>query len=572
MSFEGRLFWTEKITLGAIRDPLQLAVFRHPEEYFLTGIITQTERLRYYTFLTWAWTRIKEKKSDLQKNEILDLEKILTLASAIHHLDSGDNPKGIRSIDAGMDFLNENEKIELDKFTRFGNKNRVGWGNYYYRGSIEKLDILWKEEDDLKISPAAEEITNIFAKSIGTKENILWEKTFSKSDLKNLNFLCCCSLTQDEKNFWKMVLFGMTTSDANGLRLDYEKKLELINPDNLSFEKFQISEDEITESDLDEVLTDLSVEIKEDKTAKEMRTGSMFMLLQIIKDATPTTARTSLLQTIRDSIYYSQFQYEQHSRSIDFAKLDAYRKYWEVYVHNLYYIGIFEKILSIITEIAELNPLGIMVNELTREINSRKILDFIRKLGLNVNESDTFQSAHKKLEELLKNEKTTLSSPINEHKIIEKLIDSEEHDESFGLIFVLFLLCKYRFSFFSKNQLQILSYKQDKFASVSPNTLYNTSETISISDFPLWICKFVIKRHRHAAAKKLLNSGTKAWLFTDEGGELFFNEQYYFSAYRDSKWINVLEIMHDLGLVEKNSAEELWKITKDGEDWLKKIQ
>ena len=58
------LSWTEKIGLSkTIRDPLQLAVFRFPDQYFLTGITTQTQRIRYYTFLTWAWNQIKEKKS-----------------------------------------------------------------------------------------------------------------------------------------------------------------------------------------------------------------------------------------------------------------------------------------------------------------------------------------------------------------------------------------------------------------------------------------------------------------------------------------------------------------------------
>ena len=67
------LFWTEKISLGTIRDPLQLAVFRYPDQYFLTGITTQTQRIRYYTFLTWAWNQIKEKKSDLKEKKILYL-------------------------------------------------------------------------------------------------------------------------------------------------------------------------------------------------------------------------------------------------------------------------------------------------------------------------------------------------------------------------------------------------------------------------------------------------------------------------------------------------------------------
>jgi len=102
---QGNLLWTEKISLGTIRDPLQLAIFRYPETYFITGIITQTERLRYYTFLTWAWLQIKQRKSDLRKNEITDLEKLLVLASATHHDNGSQQPNGIRSFSSAFDFI-----------------------------------------------------------------------------------------------------------------------------------------------------------------------------------------------------------------------------------------------------------------------------------------------------------------------------------------------------------------------------------------------------------------------------------------------------------------------------------
>ncbi|CDI05318.1 hypothetical protein NITUZ_30010 [Candidatus Nitrosotenuis uzonensis] len=120
------LLWSEKIPLGTIRDPLQLAIFRFSEEYFIPGITTQTDRLRYYTFLTWAWSEIRERKSDLRKNEIRDLEKILTLASAEHHINGLSQPNGIRSITAGIEYVKNNQRIELGKFTSFGRNNTEG--------------------------------------------------------------------------------------------------------------------------------------------------------------------------------------------------------------------------------------------------------------------------------------------------------------------------------------------------------------------------------------------------------------------------------------------------------------
>jgi len=49
------ILWTEKVNLGRILDPLQISVLRNPEEHFFVGITGQTPRLRYYSFLTWAW-------------------------------------------------------------------------------------------------------------------------------------------------------------------------------------------------------------------------------------------------------------------------------------------------------------------------------------------------------------------------------------------------------------------------------------------------------------------------------------------------------------------------------------
>lgn len=566
------LFWTEKIPLGTIRDPLQLAVFRYPEEYFISGIITQTERLRYYTFLTWAWNQIKNRNSKFSKNEIRDLEKILSLSSASHHRETDDAPNGIRSRDTAKEFLQENEQVILDKFTNFGRKNQEGWGNYYYKGSLKTLDLIWEDKDGkIMVSPAAEEITKIFSKYTKNIENIIWSKSISKSDLDLLHPICCCSLTKEEQNFWRMVFFGMTSSEKNGLQIIPEKQLEISNPDDLSFEKFQISEDMIDDSDMDYLITDFG-DIKEDITAKTMRTGSLLMILKIINDSKPTTEKTPLLQKIRDCIYYSQFQNKDSIDSIIFGKIDWYQKYWEVYVHNLYYIGIFEWTLSQIIEITQTNPLGIKINQLTNEIIPSKILDIFTEFGLDVDKSDTIQIVYEKLTVLFDNKKTTLNNNLNEHNLLIKIIQSQDATEGMGLTILLFLLCKYRYSFFDEKQLQILSYKHEKFVNVSPEYIYESSEKISITEFPKWIFKFVIKRHRHASAKKLLNSGTRAWLFTEEDDELFFNKEYWFNAYRDGKWRNVLEILHDLGLVKKNSAEKLWEITKDGEDWLKRIQ
>ena len=205
---EESLKWTERINLSVVRDPLQLAVFRFPDQKFLPGITTQTLRIRYFTYMTWASNQIKERKEENRK--ILDLEKILALVSAYHH-ENNDAPIGIRSIgdsnSGAREFLSKNSQIDLDKFTSFGRNNKKGYGEAFHGGPLETLGIKWWKEGykELVISPAGEKISRIFSGYIGKIEDKIWSKILTKSDLQNMTALCCCSIPIEEQDFWKKV-------------------------------------------------------------------------------------------------------------------------------------------------------------------------------------------------------------------------------------------------------------------------------------------------------------------------------------------------------------------------------
>ena len=306
------LYWTEKIKFGEIRDPLQLAVFKFPEVYFLTGITTQTQRLRYYTFVTWAWNQIQEKNSAHEK--MRDMEKILTLVSARHHLLGENQPTGIENITFAKNFLFEliREKFEdsesdidfaqgfdIDKFRE---KKFVARGNNYYRAPLKDLYV-WDvdKDDDIIVSPAGKDISTIFSEHIGKTADKIWSKTVHLDELSNS--LCCCSISPKEQNFWKHVFFGLTTMNKDGgIEIDPVKQLKITDPDKLSFEKFtkldetiEMSEDEEDVYSLDDSFFDY----EDYKTTTVMRQGTLFMLLEIIKNSRPRGGRI-LNQTIRD--------------------------------------------------------------------------------------------------------------------------------------------------------------------------------------------------------------------------------------------------------------------------------
>ena len=234
----------------------------------------------------------------------------------------------------------------------------------------------------------------------------------------------------------------------------------------------------------------------------------------------------------------------------------------------------FEKTLSIICEISKHNPLGIEIDELVRKIDSKKFLDSISKnLGFQISDSDSVEIVYEKLVGAMGDKKTTLSSPINEHDMLENIQNTTDQTETLGLIFVLFLLCKYRYFSFDEKALRMNSrITHDKYYNISPKTRYDEFSKIQVAKFPEELLRFVIKRYRRVSAKKLASNGTKVWLFTVDDDVLSFNDQpkkFNEEMYRDRKWYYVLEIMNDLGLVQKNNKN--WEITMEGEKWLNKI-
>jgi|AGTN01.1.fsa_nt_gi hypothetical protein len=118
---ESELLWTAKTELSSrIQDPLGLYVLKFLERYFLAGITTQTRRLRYYSFLTWAWMIISDKNLEYQK--ILNIEKVATLASAYHHLNDRSAPNGIRNRRSARDFIRRRSSLSINRFVEFWQK------------------------------------------------------------------------------------------------------------------------------------------------------------------------------------------------------------------------------------------------------------------------------------------------------------------------------------------------------------------------------------------------------------------------------------------------------------------
>ena len=155
-------------------------------------------------------------------------------------------------------------------------------------------------------------------------------------------------------------------------------------------------------------------------------------------------------------------------------------------------------------DISKRHPFGIEIDELVRKIDSKKFLDSISKiLGFQISDSDSVEIVYEKLVGAMGDKKTPLSSPINDHDMLENIQNTTDQTETLGLIFVLFLLCKYRYFSFDEKALRMNSrITHDKYYNISPKTRYDEFSKIQVAKFPEELLRFVIKRYRRVSAKK----------------------------------------------------------------------
>ena len=189
---ESTLSWTAKVPLSRrIIDPLGIYILKHLESYFISGITTQTDRLRYFSLIPWVIKTVNDK--ELKSEKILHIEKIVTMVAALHHINDSSPPNGIRSRDYAKEFLLQaNDSFQVNQYTRFGRENKIGYGNYYYRGPLATLQICGKKGNEYIFSAIGDQVVDLFGKVVGTNVKLLLKNELTKSDLAELSNLCFC--------------------------------------------------------------------------------------------------------------------------------------------------------------------------------------------------------------------------------------------------------------------------------------------------------------------------------------------------------------------------------------------
>jgi hypothetical protein len=565
------LKWTEKVQLSSrIIDPLGLYILKNLEVSYLPGVTTQTERLRYFSLLTWAWKIVSEKK--IRYNKILDIEKIVTLTAALHHLNDPNPPRGIRNRQSAVQYLSSRNKIAVNDYTQFGRANTQGYGNYYYRGPLATLRIFARNEVGISFSSVGDEVVKIMKKIIGNREELLLKKVVSKSELKALRDLCFCKtqISNDEQAIWRKLFFGFTKPEKGfALKID-DAEFMKFEEKTIDFPKISYDSNLVTVDYLKDMenygLLDDNFRAFLKKTIA--RRYIFFVIMKILHEAKPKTSGEPLDQVIRDCIYFRQFSDGNHIKKIDYGVLNEYVDLWESYVHNLYYINFFELVFEVLLKKLREYPAGTSIGDLVEKINCAEIANNFKKWKIDINdEKSIIQDIDVQINESLRGQKTSLDNHLNEKSVALAADRANSDEEKIADLILLFRLLRYRYNILTEEQKKVCNIREEQLFSAHPGSIYGSISEGSLTDFILAALNLVKNRHRLISSMKFEFNGTRSWLFTEEEGRLFYyGKEYGIRFYREAKWGNVLGLLTDMGLV--TIVNNRYCLTELGESWL----
>lgn len=178
--------WTERVTtqFGG-RDPLGLSrVSNIITDYLLTGIITTTDRARYYSFYCWALWHIASDEKPRRYQDFVDSfrrrEAVMALATIAHNPET--SPVGVQSVSPRLQADSAEGELHCD--FRVLPSNPLGGYGQYYAGSLYNLRLVYRTEDGIdRVSTGdAEVLSSLFHTTVKNTPYIE-KRLFSESHM-----------------------------------------------------------------------------------------------------------------------------------------------------------------------------------------------------------------------------------------------------------------------------------------------------------------------------------------------------------------------------------------------------
>jgi len=217
--------WTKRVVTEGGRDPLGLSrVAFMITDYLLPGIVTTTDRARYYSFYIWVLWHIAKEEQPTKIQDFVDAFRRREAAMALATLaaDNSASPVGVDAtrkyfatgIDAGL----------FDCDFQVLPSNRLGGYGQYYAGSLYKLGLLEGTEEGIsRAAPGiATELAESFQSSIEktpfVARRLFLQTEISKSDLMKSSQVLTLnalneSFTSNERGRLIKIFFGQNEED-----------------------------------------------------------------------------------------------------------------------------------------------------------------------------------------------------------------------------------------------------------------------------------------------------------------------------------------------------------------------
>ena len=539
--------WTKRVVtdMGG-RDPLGLSrVSFLITDYLLSGIITTTDRARYYSFYCWAlWHIDKEEQPKKYQNFVGAFRRReAVMALATRTVNPSTSPVGV---DATRKYFDKgNETGVFDCNFKVLPSNPLGGYGQYYAGSIYSLKLTHRTEDgiDHVTEGYAEELALSFQRALeGTpylKKRIFLEKEIQKIDLKKSS--------------------PFLTLDALGKNFAVDERRRLT-----------------------EIFFGLEQQHTDDETV--LRRQTLTHLLHIISEYERASHQViaernfSLDEYLLYPMYYDcLWPDEETVLSYKSPKaLSFCRSLWKQFCLHQFLSHALEDLLCSVLETAGSQSVGLTVEGIALFLAQPEFISFLS--AATGKKCDTPLSLFSNLgitnvpdETLSLMLQKTLSPKhkLSEAKNLYLEIDSPQDQAARGVLLLAILYGKWRgitndlaFQYVAQNagtQLwagKVLFLLDDWFTvGASWNQVLQTL-----------IEQFIINQHdRIVYEKRRLDS---SWLSRTEGK--IFNEQDYDPVWRASRFFNSVKIMADLGLL-RIEKDKVVSMTSRGSKLLKKL-
>ena len=532
--------WTKKvITEGGGRDPLGLSrVAFILTDYLLNGIITTTERARYYSFYTWALWHIGQEEKPTNYDDFVNAfrRREAVMALSTYAANPAMSPVGVEVVRSQLDRGKQTGEYDCN-FKVLPSNNMGGYGQYY-GGSIYALKLT--DRDDKGIDHAS--------RGFGEDLAVMFDQTIRETEYIRMSGFLKDSIAENEME----ELQACFTLDAINTDLAKNERAKLI-----------------------EIFFGLDENLKDEKST--LRCQTLTILLHLIDeygkhDSLPDMqGREVLDEYLLYAIYY-EVLWLSDDDTPTFEKLkghDVCYELWKQFCLHQFVTQALEYLLFAVIETVGHTVTGLSLDDTVAGLIEPTFLTTLKSLtgkdcrrpcdllsAIDVVEAPTARSS------AFAQETYKPGHSLSEAQLLISAGKSPQEATATAVVMLAVLFAKWR----GKSEDTAMSYVSDRAGHqvwAGPVLRYldtwldpGITWTYALNEL---IENLVLNQHdRIMYEKRRLDS---SWLHR-AGGKII-KDQDYGPTWRASRFSNAVNIMADLSLVSINESREV-AITREG--------